>query len=136
MQNKTIHMTSLDMQRLQKLLDNPDLTQQKPYLQKLESELKRAVVVEPSEIPADVITMNSTVLLVDLETKEEMTLTLVYPEQANISDGKISVLAPIGTAILGCHQGDTIQWEVPDGVQKLRVKRIVYQPEAAGAYDL
>ena len=131
MQNKTIHMTSLDIERLQKLLDNPDLTQQKPYLQKLESELKRAVVVEPSEIPADVITMNSTVLLVDLETKEEMTLTLVYPEQANISDGKISVLAPIGTAILGYHQ-----WEVPDGVQKLRVKRIVYQPEAAGAYDL
>ncbi len=136
MENKTIYITSLDMRRLRNLFDNPDLLQQKPYLQELEQEINRAVEVPSAEIPSDIITMNSTARLSDLNTGEEMILTLVYPDHANISEGKISVLAPIGTAMLGSREGETIEWEVPDGVRTLRIVHILNQPEAAGQYDL
>ena len=75
--------------------------------------------------------MNSTVLVEDIETKKDYTYTIVYPEDANSSENKISILAPIGTALLGFKAGDIIEWEVPAGKRKLRVKRILYQPEAA-----
>jgi len=136
MENKTITVTSLDLQRLRNLFDNPDLLQQKPYLQELEQKINRAVEVLPSEIPPDIITMNSTAWLIDLDTGEEMMLTLVYPDHANISEGRISVLAPIGMAILGSRVGETIEWEVPDGIRTLKVDRILHQPEAAGQYNL
>ncbi len=136
MNNKTICITSLDMQRLKSLLDNPDLMQQKPYLQELEHEIDRAVIVQSIDVSADTITMNSTARLVDLNTGEEMIFTLVYPDHANITEGRISVLAPIGTAILGCSEGEMVEWEVPDGTRSLKVERILYQPEAAGEYAL
>jgi regulator of nucleoside diphosphate kinase len=136
MQNKTIRITRLDMQRLQSLLDNPDLMQQRPYLQKLESELRRAEVVEPHLIPPDIVTMNSTVRLLDQTSGETLVFTLVYPDQAAIRDWKISVLAPVGTAILGCRVGDTIDWDVPAGRQRVTIDSILYQTEAAGEYSL
>lgn len=134
--NDTIRITSLDMQRLRNLLDKPDLMQQKPYLLELEREIDRAIVVQSSEVPPDTITMNSTVQLIDLQTGEEMILTLVYPEDANIAEGRVSVLAPVGLAILGCHEGEQVEWEVPDGIRSLKVDRVLYQPEAAGEYAL
>ena len=134
MQNKTIVISSLDMQQLRKLFDNPDLLRQKPYLQELEQKIDAAVEVQPTEIPHDIITMNATVRLIDLTTSEEIILTLVYPDHANISQGRISVLAPIGTAILGCHVGETIKWEVPDGIRILKVDRLLHLPEAAGQH--
>lgn len=136
MKNQAICITKRDMQHLRNLLDNPDLMQQKPYLEQLEHELDRADVVESSEIPVDTITMDSTALLIDIETGEEMILTLVYPDHAYIPEGRISVLAPIGTAILGCRQGEWVEWEVPAGIRSLRVDSILYQPEAAGDYML
>ncbi len=80
--------------------------------------------------------MNSKVHLLDLETKEEMTYTLVFPDAADIIAGKISVLAPIGTAMLGYRAGDTFSWEVPAGVRRIEVLAILYQPEASGDYHL
>jgi regulator of nucleoside diphosphate kinase len=80
--------------------------------------------------------MNSTACLEDLDTEEEETYTLVFPENADLGQGKISVLAPIGTAMLGYEVGDTFEWEVPAGKRRLRVKRIIYQPEASGEYHL
>ena len=136
MENQTIRITSLDLQRLRKLLDNPDLMQQKPYLQALEHELDRAVIVQSTEVPADPGTMNSTVRLIDLNSDEEMVVTLVYPDHANIAEGRISILAPIGTAILGCSEGEMVEWKVPDGIRSLKVDHILYQPEAAGEYAL
>jgi regulator of nucleoside diphosphate kinase len=136
MKPKAIYITSLDMQRLQNLLDDPDLMQQKPYLLELSRKLERAIVVQPHEIPADTLTMNSQAKLFDINADEEMILTLSYPEQANIEEGKISVLAPIGMAILGLREGETIEWRVPDGKRSLRIERILYQPEAAGEYSL
>ncbi|MCC6896875.1 MAG: nucleoside diphosphate kinase regulator [Anaerolineae bacterium] len=136
MRDNTIHITRLDQERLKKLLHDPDLMQQRPYLQELEHEIDRAVIVEPTEVSADTITMNSTARLIDLTTQEEMIFTLVYPDRAYITKGRISVLAPIGTAILGRNKGEVIELEVPDGIRSLKVDRILYQPEAAGEYEL
>ncbi|HEX7973004.1 MAG TPA: nucleoside diphosphate kinase regulator [Anaerolineales bacterium] len=105
-----------------------------PYIQKLEAELERATIVEPQDIPADVITMNSTADLLDLETGELMEFTLVFPDQADIGRGKISVLAPIGTGMLGYRVGDTFEWDTPGGKRTLRVTDIREQPEASGNF--
>jgi regulator of nucleoside diphosphate kinase len=136
MSNPTIYVTDIDLKRLQRLLDAPDLIRQRPYLETLATRLDTAAtVVPPTEVPEDVITMNSTARLVDLDTGERMTLTVVYPDAADILNGKISVLAPVGIAILGCRQGETVSWQVPDGVRSLRIEHVLYQPEAAGQPD-
>jgi regulator of nucleoside diphosphate kinase len=95
-------------------------------------ELSRAVIVPAAEIPGDVITMNSRVRLLDLQDGSALEYTLVYPGDANFGEGKISVLAPIGAAMIGYKVGDEIEWEVPAGRRNLRVDAVLYQPEAAG----
>jgi regulator of nucleoside diphosphate kinase len=90
------------------------------------------VIVPPEEIPADVITMNSCVRLRDLEKGTTVEYTLVYPTEANFSEGKISVVAPIGAAMIGYRLGDEIEWDVPAGRRRFRVEAVLYQPEAAG----
>jgi regulator of nucleoside diphosphate kinase len=104
------------------------------YLKMLSQELDRANVVNPRDIPADVITMNTQASMVDLESSEEMVYTLVFPEDADPIQGKISVLAPIGTAMLGYRVGDVFEWETPDGMRRIRVEKILFQPEASGDY--
>lgn len=138
MSDKPIYITAYDLQRLQKLITDatPAQLQKSPYLRQLQAELDRAQIVNPHEVPGDVITMNSTICLVDLDTNEEETYSLVFPEDADIEAGKISILAPVGTALLGYRVGDLIEWPVPAGIRRLQIKQIVYQPEAAGHYDL
>jgi regulator of nucleoside diphosphate kinase len=80
--------------------------------------------------------MRSKVRLRDLDTGEEMVYTLVFPSEANFDEGKISVLAPVGTAMLGYRVGSLIEWEVPSGRRRLKVEELLYQPEAAGDYNL
>jgi regulator of nucleoside diphosphate kinase len=92
-------------------------------------------VVPSAQVPAEVITMNSTACLEDLENGEGMTYTLVFPNEADIDQHKISVLAPIGTALLGYRVGDTVEWPVPGGISRLQVKQILYQPEANGVME-
>jgi regulator of nucleoside diphosphate kinase len=87
-------------------------------------------------VRGDVITMNSKVCLVDLETADEDIITLVLPEDADHAENKISILAPIGTAILGHRVGDTFEWKVPAGLIRMKVKELLYQPEASGDYHL
>ena len=96
----------------------------------LERELTRAEVVLPEKVPPDVITMNSRAELLDLETMERMEFTLVYPADANIEEGKISVLAPLGAAMIGYRVGDEFKWSVPYGERRLRVMAVRFQPEA------
>jgi len=96
----------------------------------LERELTRAEIVAPRDVPPDVITMNSRAELVDLETGERMEFTLVYPADANIEEGKISVLAPLGAAMIGYRVGDEFTWSVPYGERRLRVTAVRFQPEA------
>lgn len=138
MSGKPIRITEFDLERLKKLLQDAQYTEYRDseYLERLQVEINRAEVVAPQDIPVDVITMNSTVCLVDLDTGEEETYTLVFPEDADLKLGKISVLAPIGTAMLGYEMGDVFEWEVPAGKRNLKVKKILYQPEASGDYDL
>ena len=100
-------------------------------LKALENELDRARVVAPEAVPADVITMNSRAELLDLDTGEHMEFTLVFPSEANIDEGKISVLAPLGTAMLGYRVGDEFDWTVPYGLRRLKVTSVHFQPEAA-----
>ncbi len=92
--------------------------------------------MDPAAIPHDVVTMNSTVRLRDEETGQEESYTIAFPSEANMARKTISVLVPIGTAILGCKVGDVVQWSVPGGMKRWRIEEIVYQPEAAGHYHL
>jgi regulator of nucleoside diphosphate kinase len=103
------------------------------YLSALAGELRRAQVFPRSAIPADVVTMNATVRVRDLETGEEDTYTLVYPHEADIEANKLSVLAPVGTALLGYRAGDVVEWPVPAGVARLRIEEVVSRPRAARA---
>lgn len=133
-----IYITENDAKRLQALLEVAKRSQYygSDELKRLGTELNRATVVASEDIPHDVITMNSKVRLLDLETKEEMTYTLVFPDDADFNEGKISVLAPIGTAMLGYRAGDTFSWRVPAGVRQIKILSILYQPEASGDYHL
>ena len=102
----------------------------------LEAELGRANVVDPTEIPPTIVTMNSTVKFTVESTKNEFELTLVYPKDVDSSGKTISILAPVGSALLGLSQGDEIEWPKPGGgLLKVKITEIVYQPERAGEFQ-
>jgi regulator of nucleoside diphosphate kinase len=105
-------------------------------LDAVEQELARASIVEPRDVPRNVITMNSTVVLRDLDTNNTEKYTLVYPWDEDMTKGNISILAPVGTAILGYQVGDIIEWEVPVGRKRYQVEHVLFQPEREGRYDL
>lgn len=136
--SRQIVITDYDVQRLEELIENTRATSSRDtrYLDELEQELHKADVVPPDGIPPDVITMNSRVCLKDVNSGEELVYTLVFPREANLEKGRISVLAPVGTAMIGYRKGDRISWPVPGGIKRLQVKKIFYQPEAAGDYHL
>jgi regulator of nucleoside diphosphate kinase len=96
----------------------------------LEAEIARAKIVDASDLAPDVITMNSRAELLDPDTGERMEFTLVFPIDADIEAGKISVLAPLGTAMLGYRVGDEFEWPIPYGLRRSRVTHIHFQPEA------
>jgi regulator of nucleoside diphosphate kinase len=131
---RTIYMTAEDRQRLEKMLEQPTATHDREDVRELIVEISRATVVPAAQIPADVITMNSRARLLDRDQGEIFDYTLVYPADADFGQSKISVLAPIGAAMLGYRVGDEIEWPVPAGVRRLRVEEVLYQPEAAGDF--
>ena len=133
-----IYMTDQDHHRLKDLIDDCRLNPNghNSPVDSLEREVKRACTVEKTSIPGDVVTMNSKVRLHDMDSGENEVYTLVYPLMADPEDHRISVLAPVGTAIVGSRVGDLIEWPVPAGVRRLLVKEILYQPEEAGDRDL
>jgi regulator of nucleoside diphosphate kinase len=124
-----IYLTQKDMDRLLVLVD----AYPGQRFEKLEGELVRARVVPPEKMPHDVVTMNSRVVFENGATGERREVTLVYPGSADIDAGKISILTPVGTALLGLRVGQSIDWELPGGAkQRYRVAALPYQPEAAG----
>ena len=131
-------ITDNDRSRLGSMLERAERSglEQRDYLLALEHELEQAGSIEAAEVPGDVVTMNSTVDLCDLATEEEETYTLVYPERASAIEGRLSVLAPLGTAILGTRVGDEVSVATPSGSRRVRVLRIQFQPENAGRFDL
>jgi regulator of nucleoside diphosphate kinase len=98
------------------------------------NELHSADIVEPREIPGDVVTMNSIVKISFLNTKKSMQFRIVYPDEANIRENKISIFSPVATALLGYKVKDEIEWIVPSGPANIRIDELVYQPEAEGDF--
>jgi regulator of nucleoside diphosphate kinase len=134
-----IYITEADLDRLRTLIavmKNAGHDQVREDLDRLEEELDRAEIVTPQSLPPNVITMRSRVRLRDVVSGQEMVYSLVFPNEADLSQGKISVLAPIGTAMLGYQVGEIIEWDVPAGLKRFKVEEVLYQPEGAGDYHL
>jgi regulator of nucleoside diphosphate kinase len=129
----SLTITRLDLQRLQHLLDSLD--DFGPGAVALQAELDRADVVGHDEVPAGVVTMNSRVHCREESSGKDYHLTLVYPQDAG-GDGKVSILAPVGSALLGLSVGQHIDWTAPSGkVLTLTLLAVEYQPQAAGEYS-
>lgn len=127
----TIIISHTDHQRLLSLVDIYDT----PAAEELSVELHRAAVVDARDVPADIVTMNSQVVYEDCETFARRKIELVYPSDADASAGRVSVLAPIGSALLGLRIGQSISWQVPSGTKRIRVVELHYQPEACGDFS-
>ena len=136
--DRKIFITTTDAERLRNLIQdmkNPN-DHERIYLKLLTEELLRAEVVEPEKIPRDVVTMNSLVKFRDMETREVYMYSIAYPANSDFEKGRISVLAPIGMALLGYRVGDVVEWPVPAGMRRLKVEEVLFQPEAAGQFEL
>ncbi len=135
MKPKYIVITEGDYARLQRLIESSRRFRQRDaqHLADLEQELERAIVVRSGEVPHDVVTMNSRVRVRDLNSGHEHTYQIVFPRDADVARNRISVLAPIGTALLGYGAGTTVEWHVPSGLRRFRILDVEYQPEASGA---
>ncbi len=130
-------LSTYDIQRLERLLDSTASADDLPmHLSALAIKLYDSNGTAPVTVPADVITMNSQVRLRDSDADREAVYTLVFPHQANAAEGRISVLAPLGAALFGARVGDSVAVTTPGGARLLVVQELVYQPEAAGRYDL
>lgn len=127
-------VSSRDAERLEKLMESLP-ADAFPGRGELEAELARAQVVDPKDVPPTVVTMNSTVRFAVASSAEEFCLTLVYPRDVDATGRTISILAPVGSALLGLSPGDEIEWPKPGGgVLRVRIKEVTYQPERAGEY--
>lgn len=132
-ETRKIYVTEQDRERLLNLIESLRRSwRDQQHLDMLEHELDRAKIVPAGKIPDNVVTMNSRVRVTDLRTDKEMIYQVVFPRDADADKNMISVLAPIGTALLGYEVGSEVEWITPGGVRHLRVEAVEYQPEAAG----
>lgn len=131
MARRQIIITTDDLRRLEALLSSKRalIIGGSDRLMGLRAKLSRAHVVPQNSVPEDLVSMNSTVTVRDLDTGHVDTYTLVYPDQADIANNKLSILAPMGTAILGYRIGDELRWRVPGRWRRVRVESVIYQPE-------
>jgi regulator of nucleoside diphosphate kinase len=136
-QDSSIQITRFDKTRLMNLLRSLDAAHaNRDEIEDLERELDRGTEVDSTEVAPDVVTMNSTVRVTDLDTNTTHLYTIVFPTDADFEKGRISILSPLGTALLGFRAGDVVTWEMPRGTRRLRIEELVYQPEAAGDFHL
>lgn len=138
MKERVVYITNYDYKRLGLLLDSLNSVKQnrRDDLSCLEDELETCKVVDPKDMPANVVTLNSRVRYLDLDSNQQRVVTLVFPSNADLSDGRISVTTPIGAALLGYAEGDIVTWQVFSGRKTVRIEEVLYQPEAAGDYHL
>jgi regulator of nucleoside diphosphate kinase len=124
-------ITEADERKLRALLSRADEFSERDQIpwRMLEGELDRARVVASHDIPANIVRMNSRVRIIDMRTGEQLVYKIVYPDEANYAEKKISVLAPIGMALLGCSEGTEIEWAVPSGTRRLRIEGVEQQPK-------
>ena len=134
---RELTITATDFDRLYHLVDSPRYrTSHAVLLMTLKGELDRGRVVGSDSVPNGVVTMNSRMRVRDVRLDETETYQLVYPEDADIGEGKLSVLAPLGIALLGARVGQVIKFDAPGGTRRLKIERVLYQPEAAGDLHL
>lgn len=121
-----IFVAEHDARRLAFLLDagRPGAAHDSAHLHELRAELERAVIVDPRDIPPGVVTMNSVATVLDLTGGERREIMLVYPHEAEPASGRVSVLAPLGTALLGYREGDEVEWLMPGGLRRLRIENV------------
>lgn len=133
MSHPNIIISEQDLNRLETMLEHqPQLTS---TMEHLENELARAEVVQPKDIPANVVTMNAKVLITVAPSTEPTEIVLVYPHDFKGEKGQVNVIAPIGAAILGLAEGQEIEWPQPDGqTMKVKIDKVLYQPEREGIY--
>ncbi|MGH9456988.1 MAG: nucleoside diphosphate kinase regulator [Thermoanaerobaculia bacterium] len=130
---KTITISEFDRKRLLALVDAYEADAlDRGTIQDLLDEIERARIVPSQEVPPGVITMNTRLRLTDTDAGASRVVTVVFPGAADADAGKVSILAPLGTALLGYSVGDVIEWAVPGGLRHYRIEAIEYQPEAAG----
>ncbi len=131
-------MNRLDYARIKKSII--DLKQSRAIspeeLEKLNGELNAAKIVDPEKVPVDVVTMNSVVRISFSNSGKVLQFKIVYPDEANLKENKISIFSPVATALLGYRVGDEVEWIVPGGATKILIEEIIYQPEAAGHFNL
>lgn len=133
MNNDVILITEKDLLRLKNILS----FQKSPEFENLEIELERAKIITDANVPDDLVTMNSRVRFLNIQDHKEMIVTIVYPHEANFAEGKISVLASLGSALIGLRIGQEINWMFPDGkTRTLKILEVLYQPEANGHWHL
>ena len=111
-------------------------TIKKEDAEKLLAELHSAKIVPSAEVPKDVVTMNSIVKIHFENNTKPVQFQIVYPEQANMKENKISIFSPVASALIGYRVNDEIDWVIPSGMTKIIIDEIIYQPEAAGDFDL
>lgn len=138
MMERALYLTDYDYERLELLLDNMNSVPQnrREDLSRLEGDLATCQIIAPEEMPADIVTLHSIVRYLDLDNNKDRVATLVFPSNADLSKGRISIVAPLGTAILGRAEGDIVSWKTFDGKKTIRIEEVLYQSEAAGHYHL
>lgn len=138
MRKRMIYITEQDMGRLRELLrtaQDPS-GQDRPYLESLRTELDRATIVAQDAVNPDVVTMNTTLAVCDTDGSHVESLTVVFPEHASSEEERISVISPLGSALLGFGVGDSVTFTTPRGLRTCKIKSVLYQPEAAGDLHL
>lgn len=133
MNHTPIYISRDDYAKLRLLLATALHSSATAALQKLREELDRAAVIDPAAFPADVVTMDSTVEFEDLGTSEIEEYTITFPDRAAIERKRISILAPIGTALIGCRVGDIVKWSTPGGIRQLKVRRVTAPSPSSAA---
>lgn len=133
-----VYISRMDRLRLERIIQAQQsaMYRDASYLEHLDKRLQHAHFVNPGDIPPDVVTMNSRVRLWFPDANERRVYAVVFPEHADLAVGRLSVLAPLGAALLGAREGDEVVWETPDGERTVVVEAILYQPEAKGDYHM
>ncbi|NKN33872.1 nucleoside diphosphate kinase regulator [Marichromatium bheemlicum] len=133
-QKPSLIVSETDFERLQRLLDSLP-SDGVPGRDNLEEELERAEIIDSEQMPATVVTMNSKVRVRVSSSNETFVLTLVYPKDVDPEGGTVSILAPVGSALLGLSEGDEIDWPRPGGnLMRVCIEEVLYQPERSGEY--
>jgi len=141
MREYPIIVTDRDISRLRGLLGGTSQAsfRDRGHLSQLQSELERAVVLSADEVPAGVVTIDSLVRVADLDSGQRSVFTLVLPHEADVAERRISVLAPMGTALLGFRAGDDVEWVMPGGTRRLHIEHVIQPHQVAatrrGAYS-